>query len=124
MRALVINYERQQELVDRQWTRLTERMQQHDVSARFLASAAKQQPHGLLPASVTHFRSAKALVGFIGLDPVFEQSGDEIIQKGISHRGSPALRQLLYMAARSAITCNPTIKKFCTAQSQWQGFRR
>lgn len=116
MRALVINYERQQHLVDQQWARLTARLQQHDDFKRLCTIpgiGVKTATAWLaeLP-NITHFRSAKALVGYIGLDPVFEQSGDEIVQKGISHRGSPALRQMLYMAARSAITCHPAIKKF------------
>ena len=58
------------------------------------------------------FASAKAVVGYCGLDAVYEQSGDGLIQRGISRRGPAALRQLLYNAARSAMIHNPAQRAF------------
>ena len=57
-----------------------------------------------------HFTNADAVIAYCGLDPVFEQSGDGMITKGISHRGPSNLRAVLFTATLVAITCNPVIK--------------
>ena len=61
--------------------------------------------------SFAHFHSAKSLIAFLGLDPTFEQSGDEVINKGISHRGPARLRGLLCQTAFAACNCNPAIRR-------------
>jgi transposase len=62
--------------------------------------------------TLTRFVSADALIAYCGLDPVFEQSGDGIINKGISRKGPAKLRAMLFNAARSAVMHNPIIKSF------------
>lgn len=116
MKALVGSYRAQRQLADSQWSSL-------------LAEVADTEPYrrlctipGIGPKTacawimelgdIAHYHSADALVAYIGLDPVFEQSGDGLVQKGISHRGSAPLRQLLYTAARSGMTHNPALRRF------------
>ena len=61
---------------------------------------------------IHRFPSAKQLVSFAGLDPRYHQSGDELVQKGISHRGRRGIRAILYPVAESAIQSNPAIRDF------------
>jgi transposase len=58
---------------------------------------------------VHRFLLPEHLVAFMGLDPENHQSGDEVKQKGISHRGRKAVRAMLYPAARAAIRFNPAV---------------
>ena len=62
--------------------------------------------------TLTRFVSADALIAFCGIDPVFEQSGDGVTNKGISHKGPAKLRAMLFNAAKTAATHNPIIRAF------------
>ncbi|TVR13670.1 MAG: IS110 family transposase, partial [Planctomycetota bacterium] len=62
--------------------------------------------------TLTRFISADALIAYCGLDPIFEQSGDGVVNKGISHKGPAKLRGMLFNAARTAVAHNPIIKSF------------
>ena len=59
--------------------------------------------------SFKRFHSAAAVVAFAGLDPVLRQSGDSERRYAISHRGRSSIRAGLYMAARTAVRCNPAV---------------
>lgn len=62
--------------------------------------------------SVERFYSASALAAYCGLDPVVHQSGDTEKHRGISKRGRPGIRGILYMPIESAIRYNPVISEF------------
>jgi transposase len=62
--------------------------------------------------SMTRFHSDSAVVAFAGLDPKTHQSGDTDEDHGISRRGRRGIRAALFMAARTAIRCNPVIRAF------------
>lgn len=63
-------------------------------------------------ADATRFYGPKALIAFAGLEPVVAQSGDQFINRGISRRGRPRIRQILYMPALVATRHNPPIRAF------------
>ncbi len=53
--------------------------------------------------NIDRFSSIKKLIAFAGLDPVINQSGKQMNKTGpISKRGSPLLRQALFLAANVA----------------------
>jgi transposase len=56
------------------------------------------------------FDTAKAVVRYVGLAPVEEQSGNKRFKKGICNAAHPVLRASLYMAALSAKKHNPVAK--------------
>ncbi len=57
------------------------------------------------------FKSAEALAAYIGLNPVQHLSGSSVRGRStLSKRGPSALRQLLYLPAVTATTCNPQVK--------------
>lgn len=61
----------------------------------------------------SRFRNASQLVAFIGLAVVEWTSGSSIYKRPkINKRGRGRLRGCLYMAAMSAIRCNPVIRAF------------
>jgi len=60
---------------------------------------------------INRFPSSKKLASFLGVHPVFKESGDKKSGYHMSKRGSAYARQILYMVALSAIRCNPHIKK-------------
>ncbi len=63
--------------------------------------------------NVERFSNAKKLVAFAGLDPVVSQSGRFENKSGkISKRGSPLLRQALFLAANTAIQNDENLKRF------------
>ena len=63
--------------------------------------------------SVTRFSNVKKLVAFAGLDPVVSQSGRfENMSGPISKRGSPLLRQALFLAANVARMNDDNLKRF------------
>jgi len=63
--------------------------------------------------SVTRFSNVKKLVAFAGLDPVVSQSGRfENMSGPISKRGSPILRQALFLAANVARMNDDNLKRF------------
>jgi transposase len=63
--------------------------------------------------NVHRFSNAKKLVAFAGLDPVVSQSGRFENKSGkISKRGSPLLRQALFLAANTAIQNDENLKRF------------
>jgi transposase len=63
--------------------------------------------------NVNRFSNAKKLVAFAGLDPVVSQSGRFENKSGkISKRGSPLLRQALFLAANTAIQNDENFKRF------------
>lgn len=116
MRCLLQGLEHMEELLAQQWALLEQHFHGHTDYQRLqtITGLGSRNAAAFLAEipDLRAFSSAKALVGFIGLDPVFEQSGDQVLQKGISHRGPAALRQMLYNAARSAAQHNPLIKRF------------
>ncbi len=58
------------------------------------------------------FTSAKQAPKFVGLTPDSKQSGKSVhFRGGISRRGDPAVRQVLYMAALTASRCNKACKE-------------
>jgi transposase len=64
-------------------------------------------------ANVDRFTSAKKLIAFAGLDPVVSQSGRQENKTGpISKRGSPLLRQALFLAANVARQNDEYLKRF------------
>jgi transposase len=63
--------------------------------------------------SVDRFSNVKKLVAFAGLDPVVSQSGRlENMTGPISKRGSPLLRQALFLAANVARQNDDNLKRF------------
>jgi len=65
--------------------------------------------------NVERFSNVKKLVAFAGLDPVVSQSGRFENKSGkISKRGSPLLRQALFLAANTAIQNDDNLKRFYT----------
>jgi transposase len=66
---------------------------------------------------VTRFPNAKALVAYAGLDATVRASGQfEGTRNHISKRGSPTLRNSLWLAAVSARRFNPELKAFYEAK--------
>lgn len=64
-------------------------------------------------ANVDRFTSVKKLIAFAGLDPVISQSGRFENKTGhISKRGSPLLRQALFLAANVARMNDENLKRF------------
>ena len=63
--------------------------------------------------NVDRFSEAKKLIAFAGLDPVVSQSGRfQNISGRISKRGSPLLRQALFLAANVARQNDENLKRF------------
>ena len=63
--------------------------------------------------NVDRFSNAKKLIAFAGLDPVVSQSGRfQNISGPISKRGSPLLRQALFLAANVARQNDDNLKRF------------
>jgi transposase len=63
--------------------------------------------------NVDRFSNAKKLTAFAGLDPAVSQSGRFQNMSGhISKRGSPLLRQALFLAANAAIQNDENLKRF------------
>jgi len=63
--------------------------------------------------NVDRFSNAKKLIAFAGLDPVVSQSGRFQNMTGpISKRGSPLLRQALFLAANVARQNDENLKRF------------
>ena len=63
--------------------------------------------------NVDRFSEAKKLIAFAGLDPVVSQSGRFQNMSGkISKRGSPLLRQALFLAANTARQNDENLKRF------------
>jgi transposase len=60
---------------------------------------------------VRRFESSKQVVAFAGLDPVLKESGNSKRHGHISKRGSPLLREALYLAAFPASKYNPVCKQ-------------
>jgi transposase len=58
---------------------------------------------------IERFHSFAALVSYVGLDPVVEQSGDGVKRRGISKRGNARVRAILYLCAMAAERYNPVI---------------
>jgi transposase len=61
--------------------------------------------------TVKRFAEAKKLASFFGVHPVYKISGDGVGGVKMSKQGRTAPRQILYMAALSAIQCNPLIRE-------------
>jgi transposase len=56
---------------------------------------------------ISRFDDDKAVVSYVGLNPVIRESGDSRIEGSISKRGSSRVRWLLVQAANTAVhTCN------------------
>jgi len=60
---------------------------------------------------VTKFDSAKKMASFFGVHPVFKESGDGRWGNHMSKKGRGEIRAVLYMAALTAVRCNPDIKQ-------------
>lgn len=62
---------------------------------------------------VNRFKSSKSYVAYCGFDPKIRQSGRSINSHGsITKRGSPYLRNALFLAARVAARYDPEIKAY------------
>jgi len=62
---------------------------------------------------ITRFPSGKSLVAYAGLDPKVKQSGQSLHHNTkITKRGSPYLRQSLYIAAYIAARHDPELKEY------------
>ena len=60
---------------------------------------------------ITRFKDAKAVIAYVGLDPRVKQSGASLKHNTkITKRGSPYMRQALYLAAASAERCDDELK--------------
>jgi transposase len=59
---------------------------------------------------IRRFESSKKVVAFAGLDPVLKESGSSRREGHISKRGSPMLREALFLAAFPASKYNPVCK--------------
>lgn len=59
---------------------------------------------------IARFDSAKKLTAYFGVHPRFKQSGDGTWGAHLSKQGRSTPRAVLYMAALSAIRCNPLLK--------------
>lgn len=59
---------------------------------------------------IDRFQSAKALAAFAGVCPQLRQSGKSLSSSRKTKIGNRAIRQVLYMAALSAIRLNPVIR--------------
>lgn len=62
--------------------------------------------------SLARFHSEAAITAFAGLNPRRHESGDTDKPAKISRRGRKEIRAALYMAALTAIRCNPVIRAF------------
>jgi transposase len=60
--------------------------------------------------NVERFESSKKICSFFGVHPKFKQSGDKISKVQMSKQGSPQIRAVLFMIAKSAIVYNPHIR--------------
>lgn len=66
---------------------------------------------------ITRFPNAKALVAYAGLDATVRSSGQfESTRNRISKRGSPVLRNSLWLATISARRFNPELKAYYEAK--------
>jgi transposase len=63
---------------------------------------------------IESFHSSKALAAFAGVCPQVRQSGKSSSSSRTTKIGNRAIRRVLYMAAISAIRCNPVIRDFAT----------
>lgn len=62
---------------------------------------------------ISRFKSAKALVAYAGIDSTVVQSGKhEGTRNKVSKRGSPYLREALWLAASAAIMRNPDVSEY------------
>lgn len=62
---------------------------------------------------INRFKKSKSYIAFCGYDPKIRQSGHSIHSQGaITKRGSPYLRHVLFLAARSAAKHDPEIKAY------------
>jgi transposase len=61
---------------------------------------------------IEQFASSKALAAFAGVSPHIRQSGRSLSSTRRTRIGKSAIRPALYMAALSALRCNPVIRTF------------
>lgn len=61
---------------------------------------------------ITRFDSVAQLVAYAGLDPQWEESGDQTVEKSISKQGNRYIRSILYSCAISALNSgdNPPVR--------------
>lgn len=135
LKSLFLNTEVSEELKDSSLTELHMLIQQHDLLKEQIQRVEKKikKESKKLDTKITsipgvgdilggiilgeigdwnRFSDGAAIVAFAGLDPVVHQSGKSRHTGHISKRGSPVLREALYLAARSAARCNPVCKQF------------
>lgn len=60
---------------------------------------------------ISRFSCPKKLVGFFGLNPTIEESGDKKLRARMSKKGRPALRAALFMCANTAVLYDPHLKE-------------
>jgi transposase len=61
---------------------------------------------------IENFQSSKALAAFAGVCPQLRQSGRSVSSSRTTKIGNRAIRQVLYMAAISALRTNPVVRAF------------
>jgi len=61
---------------------------------------------------ITRFASASKLIAYAGLDPQWEESGDQRVEKSISKQGNRRIRSILYGCVTSALRggTNPPVR--------------
>jgi hypothetical protein len=67
---------------------------------------------------VGRFTDVRQLIAWAGLDPRVDESGDESVSRGISHRGNAHLRAILFPLAMTMILHNPVIGDFIRKKRQ------
>lgn len=60
--------------------------------------------------NIDRFKNVKKIASFFGIHPKLKQSGDKMAGYRMSKQGSPEVRGILFMVAKSAIVYNPHIR--------------
>lgn len=63
---------------------------------------------------IKRFATADKLAAFLGVNPEYKQSGDGIIKPGMSKKGSPHARSILYIDAQTAVRGDAHMKSLYT----------
>jgi len=65
----------------------------------------------IIIGDINNYKSSKHVASFLGIHPVYKQSGDGTWGFHMSKKGDAVARQILYMVALSAIRINPLIQE-------------
>jgi transposase len=67
---------------------------------------------------ISNFKSYKSIIAFAGLDPSIYQSGQQVVQGGISKRGNRHLRRVIFMMTMCAIQRDNVFKTYFIKRKQ------